>query len=545
MRYSVFLVLLVGPWMRTVFAQNDAFFVNGTATQLNDRCFRLTQNIGTFEVGSIWYPEKVDLRNDFDLVMDMFFGCSDSPGADGIVFGLQPISASVGEAGEGLGLGGVRPSLGVEFDTYYNDNRQDPTYDHVAIMANGQVTHSGPNNLAGPVQARANSRNIETCTFLPLRVTWDARRTILRVYFDCELRLEYTGDIVRDIFGGDPFVYYGFAGATGGETNVQEVCFRFNSFQRQLEDVTVCPGGKALLDLTGATRYEWSPAAGLNSSTAASVEASPDTTTTYTVKLFDDCGIPVQDRVTVTVAGDSAFVNLGPDTTICPNDPLLLDVSVPTAVYRWSDSTLSGPSVSITTAGTYTVTATRTDIICTASDRIEVGTYTIPDFAVGPPDTTLCVGEGYKVYGQYPEGQTFLSDGTRFDSITLFEPGRYGFYLEHPCVLLEDEIVVDRVSCREFYLPNAFSPDGDGVNDFFFPQDSGDLLNVHVLRVYDRWGGLVYESTDLLPNAPELGWDGRVGRGQPAAAGAYVWVMDVTFRNGRREVERGTIQLLR
>jgi gliding motility-associated-like protein len=528
-----------------LFGQDRDFFLNGDATQLNDSCFRLTPDRETFEVGSIWYPEKIDLRNDFDLVMDMYFGCKDDSGADGIVFGLQPVSATVGEPGEGLGIGGVRPALGVEFDTWQNTNRQDPVFDHVAIMANGQVTHSGADNLAGPVQARANSGNMETCGYLPLRVTWDADRQTMRVYFDCELRLEYTGDIINTIFRGDPFVYYGFAGATGGATNVQEVCFRFNSFQRQLNDVTVCPGGKALLDLTGATRYEWSPAAGLNSTTAASVEASPDSTTTYTVKLFDDCDIPVTDRVTVRVAGDSAFVNLGPDTTICPGEPLAVDVSVPTATYAWSDPALSGPRVLIDRPGTYDVTATRTDIICTASDRIVVNAFNVPDFDVGPPDTTLCLGDRYKVYGLFPEGRAFLADGTPFDSIGLFEVGSYGFYLEHPCEVIRDEIRIDLRSCREYYLPTAFSPNGDGLNDRFFPQDNGDILFIHSFRVFDRWGGLVFEATEMPTNTPQSGWDGRVGEGQFALAGTYVWVMDVDFRNGRREIERGTIQVVR
>ena len=134
---------------QTVQAQ---FFTNGSARTVNDSCFILTNDV-LWEVGSIWYPDKIDLRNDFDLVMTMNFGSNHLMGADGIVFGLQPISTTIGEAGGGIGFGNVSPALGVEFDTYQNVFLGDPSFDHVAIIKNGNNNHTTANNLAGPVQA--------------------------------------------------------------------------------------------------------------------------------------------------------------------------------------------------------------------------------------------------------------------------------------------------------------------------------------------------------------------------------------------------------
>ena len=109
------------------------FFLNGDATMLNDSCFQLTSETN-WQVGSIWNPDKIDLRRSFDLVMEVFPGCDDE-GADGLVFGLQPISTSIGTSGEDLGFGGVVPSLGVEIDTYFNGNKGDPEFDHLAIIS--------------------------------------------------------------------------------------------------------------------------------------------------------------------------------------------------------------------------------------------------------------------------------------------------------------------------------------------------------------------------------------------------------------------------
>ena len=518
--------------------------------QLNDSCFQLTRQGEMGAVGSIWYPDKIDLRNSFDLVMEMSFGCEDILGADGVVFGLQPISASVGTSGEGLGIGGISPALAVEFDTYQNIattgqvDRLDPVFDHIAIMANGASTHAGANNLAGPVPALDGGGNIENCGSFPLRVTWDAELQTLQVYFNCELRLTYTGDVINGIFKGDPFVYYGFAAATGGLTNTQEVCFTFNSFQKQLQDVTMCPGGQVLLDVTGGASYEWSPAAGLSSTTAPSVEASPDSTTVYAVKIFDGCGLPLLDTVRVTVAGDSAFVKLGPDTILCPGERVDFDVTVPTAVYTWSDTSLRGPTVSVADAGVYSVTATRTDIICTASDRVVVGNYASPTFDVGPTDTALCSGDVLRLDLRVVDGQVFVDPDQAVDSLIIPSRGSYSFTYEHPCAVLTDAISVTFSNCREYYLPTAFSPNGDGRNDTFFPQDDGDVLLIYRLAVYDRWGALVFESDDLVTNDPELGWDGKVG-GRQVPIGTYVWSMDADFRNGRRSVERGSVTVVR
>ncbi len=102
----------------------------------------------------------------------------------------------------------------------------DPSFDHVAIIKNGNNNHTTANKLAErTVQALLNSPNIENGNFLDLRVTWKAGPQTLTVYFGCDERLTYTGDIINEIFNGDPFVFYGFTSATGGFANKQEICF--------------------------------------------------------------------------------------------------------------------------------------------------------------------------------------------------------------------------------------------------------------------------------------------------------------------------------
>src|SRR4051812_11407832 len=106
------------------------YILNGSAEQNSCNCYTLTRPIQT-QSGSVWNSNKISLTKPFDFWFNVFLGCSEQ-GADGIVFILQPVSTSVGSTGEGMGFGGVAPSIGIALDTYYNGNQNDPSYDHIS-----------------------------------------------------------------------------------------------------------------------------------------------------------------------------------------------------------------------------------------------------------------------------------------------------------------------------------------------------------------------------------------------------------------------------
>jgi gliding motility-associated-like protein len=97
---------------------------------------------------------------------------------------------------------------------------------------------------------------------------------------------------------------------------------------------------------------------------------------------------------------------------------------------------------------------------------------------------------------------------------------------------------------RKVYAPTAFSPNGDGVNDAFILGLGKAAVSVRSLRIYDRWGGLVYEGTDLVPNEPGSGWDGQVG-GEPAGPGHYAWTSEIIYLDGVELSLRGGVMLLK
>jgi len=202
------------------------YTLNGSATQDACNLYTLTQAVNT-QSGSVWNNNKINLTQSFDFKFDVFLGSNDA-GADGIVFVLQPISTSVGSSGGGLGYEGVTPAVGVTIDTWQNAGNNDPAFDHIAIQLNGDINHTSANNLAGPVQAISGVDNIEDGQWHALRIKWDAATKTFSAYIDGVLRVSAVKDFVTDIFFGNPLVYWGFTGSTGGANNLQRFKIALN-----------------------------------------------------------------------------------------------------------------------------------------------------------------------------------------------------------------------------------------------------------------------------------------------------------------------------
>jgi gliding motility-associated-like protein len=275
------------------------FQANGSAVATGGNCFELTPD-ATGQGGSIWYLQKFNLHQFFDVKFSINLGCKGySTGADGIGFVFQPLSTNAGSLGGGMGFGGISPSLDVEFDTYQNG--WDPGYCHIVIEQNGDVVHStAADLLAGPVPTSPTGAGLPDCTSHPGRITWNPLTKTLSVYFDCSLRLTYTGDIVNTIFSGNPLVYWGFTAGTGGASNYQGVCIE-NSYLNNLRDTTICAGDPVQLTKSGGVTYSWTPAAGLSSAAVANPVATPVVTTNYFVTVTDSCGYQSKDSVLITV----------------------------------------------------------------------------------------------------------------------------------------------------------------------------------------------------------------------------------------------------
>jgi len=218
------------------------------------------------------------------------------------------------------------------------------------------------------------------------------------------------------------------------------------------------------------------------------------------------------------------------------------------AIWNFGDgSTLRDqkhPSHAFATPGTYVVTLTAKYRQCpdtTVKKTITV--HPIPNVYLGP-DTSMCPHtSAITLYDHVNAGNGAASwlwnTGETSSSITAGQPGIY-----YTTVTVDGCSNTDSVDVKnDCYLsvPNAFSPDGDGVNDYFFPRSllsSG--LTGFKMSIFNRWGELIFQTDNLNGR----GWDGKFNNViQPASV--YVYVIDITLKNGSVQHYQGNVTLLR
>ncbi len=534
-KYLLFSAFLYLAFYNNLQAQ---FIVNKNAFKTSDRCWTLTPDAMT-QIGSVWYNKKLDLTESFDITQSIFLGCR-SDGADGIVFGLQPIGTSVGVSGQGIGLGGVKPSVGVEFDTFQNGDFGDPSYDHVAIFRDGDLNHrNSQNTLAGPVAVKSGNvslNNIKDCKFHDVRFVWDAPAKKFSVYWECTFLLSTSIDLVKDVFGGDPLVYWGFAAATGGKTNEQKICLKYTSLLDKIADTVLCRGGQIQLQASGGVKYNWLPSTGLSNPSISNPIASPSKTTNYLVQIIDTCGNKTTDTVTVRVGGNPYTLELGKDTTICAGQTLLLDPKISGASFVWQNGSKDSTYL-VDKTGTYKVAVDKN--YCKGTDSIKVRVLNPPVIDLGGA-ATLCYGKK-KILTVSAEDATFRwQDGSNLTTYVVKQPGLYSVSAKNQCGFAQDNFIAEYQPCHTVFIPNSFSPNGDGVNDTWQIYSGDDVAKIVTVRVLNRWGRLMYEASDIDYKSLSGQWDGK-----DAVNGVYVYYIVVAYNDGETESFGGNVTIAR
>ena len=196
-------------------------------------------------------------------------------------------------------------------------------------------------------------------------------------------------------------------------------------------------------------------------------------------------------------------------------------------------------------AGTFTVTIKALYRACpdtTASIKINVIPYPLIDLG---PDTSICMGASAPVVlydyrnGTNPNASWVWNTGETTPQISIAEPGNYTATVNIGGCESSDEVVV----ANDCYLniPNVFTPNGDGINDYFLPREwLSKGLTQFRMAIYNRWGNLIFETTSV----DGRGWDGKYNN-EPQPEGVFVYTIDATFKDGQKEHHQGNLTLLR
>lgn len=318
------------------------------------------------------------------------------------------------------------------------------------------------------------------------------------------------------------------------------------------EDLDFCLGDSAVLNPGSYPGlYSWS-----NSETSQSIAVySSDT---YTLTITNACGSFIDDII-ITVLDTVNPVVITSNAIMCVGDNLLLECNTADlGEYLWLGPNGDIPSVQFpiienvteADAGVYTFLSSDTSR-CFEIPTCTVVVKTPPEIEVFySHETCLSASDGIVEF-VFPDNNSevdsilfnYIQYGTFSDTITFdsLPPRMYNyiFTVDNVCFIIDSvniEPANDNCPQHSLYIPDAFTPNGDGKNDILFIYGT-NIFYIN-MAIYNRWSEKIFEFTEITS-----GWDGTYG-GKPCPTGMYVYVLQVFYMDGSQELRKGQIYLL-
>jgi len=291
-------------------------------------------------------------------------------------------------------------------------------------------------------------------------------------------------------------------------------------------DTSFCSNDIITLDGGSATSYLWDD----NSSYSTRTVSSPGV---YWVCISTSCGTSC-DTIEILNIYDVPIVELPNDTIICSGDSIILDAGNDSTMHLWQNNDTSQFFI-VKAAGYYQLNKTDSNG-CKAMDGFNVQVEEAPYINLGP-DTTLCIGFDLLFNGS-SQGNYLWQDGSSDTTYYVNSPGIYSVSVSNLCGQATDSCEVLYEDCKQvIWIPNAFTPNGDGLNDKFKPYiENVDYFHLYI---FDRWGELIFETQNI-----NEGWDGLY-KGRKAMEGSYGWRIDYTNYSDEKYKKYGFVILYR
>ena len=318
-----------------------------------------------------------------------------------------------------------------------------------------------------------------------------------------------------------------------------------------LSSQSICPGLSAqvsalALNGDGNYTYTWTDGNGF-SQTGQSINLSPTVTTTYTVDVIDGCGTTAQDQLTITVLPTPVVTFTGTNLSGCaPITSYFANTTDPNMVggfctWDFGDGNFGTgclvDSHFYDVPGLYDVTLTvispdGCEGSTTMTQFVDVwpnpnasfNYYPQPANIVDPEVNFISTSTDAAFYTWIWDSIVMGTDSTITIDFPNDEPGDYTV-----CLAVESDRGCVDTTCQQvivngvlsIFVPNAFTPNGDGINDFFYVKGDGFDLSDFEFSIFNRWGNLIFDT-----ESPYKPWDGKYG-GVESPIGVYVWKLKV------------------
>jgi gliding motility-associated-like protein len=269
----------------------------------------------------------------------------------------------------------------------------------------------------------------------------------------------------------------------------------------------------------------------------------------YTMIISDNCGISTSLTVQVIdscILCDTLQIRfVVPDTIACTGDTVYLHANSTAGIhYNWS---VNGNFISDMSQASFVADSGENFIQCIGrlfacydTSTAVIRTPLNPFFELGP-DTVFCEKQAYLLSAG---DIAHWSTGHIGPRLIITEPGTYWAEVNGRCASYSDTVTMNWEHCpSNLHIPDAFTPNGDGTNDHFTV--FGQSIIVYEIRIYNRWGELVYDSNDPSElNDLTRGWDG-VYKGALQSTATFVYYVVAQGDDGTPYKEKGNLTLIR
>lgn len=312
-------------------------------------------------------------------------------------------------------------------------------------------------------------------------------------------------------------------------------------------DTFVCIKDTVQLYAENAINYLWQPNYQISNPNAQFPLVNPQVSTTYTVSVTNQFGCVGKDSAIVLVT-DTVIATAYSDTSICAGRPLTLK-AMGAVYYRWfpqylySNYSIPNPTVFPQENTTYYVNSYIGS--CYDTDSVQVVVNPLPVIQTNEPvtinqgeSTTLSVIGNALNYFWYPVINLENQYATTTAAAPLQTTTYYVLGVDANGCLAKDSTIVYVTKIHELYVPNAFSPNGDGINDWFQFYTKG-IKNIRSVAIYNRWGEQIFYNEGEKPY-----WDGTY-KGKPLSSDVFVYVITAETFDDTTLIKKGNITLLR